>query len=132
MLPSTKRGHSAVSSSVNIRTYDGFRRRPTSSKLKLSQNYKRRGDAKRFRMEQISGESQSYAWNDGQACIAHRWPGLSFEARQDLMAVDGHSDDDDHTAMHTFPPGEEGMFLTHEGGENELCRELFEDEPQTK
>lgn len=43
------------------------------------------------------------------------------------MAVDG--DDDDDYMLGGFPPGEEGMFLSHEGGEDELCRALLEDQP---
>lgn len=46
---------SYLSSSVDVRTYDGFRRRPATSNLKLTQNYKRRAEAKRYRLEQISG-----------------------------------------------------------------------------
>lgn len=54
--------------------------------------------------------------------------GLSFEDRQDAMACD--SLDDQDFAMHTLPPGEEGMFLSHEGGEDELCKAIFNESPQ--
>ena len=35
--------------------------------------------------------------------------------------------EDDVAALNTLPPGEEGMFLSHEGGEEAFCRNLFED-----
>lgn len=56
--------------------------------------------------------------------------GLSFEDRQTLLDVQGSEwefDPDDDVAMATLPPGEEGMFLSHAGGEDELCRSLFEE-----
>ena len=34
---------------------------------------------------------------------------------------------DDHAALNTLPPGEEAMFLSHEGDDEALCRTLFED-----
>ncbi|RPD52686.1 hypothetical protein L226DRAFT_576759 [Lentinus tigrinus ALCF2SS1-7] len=103
-MSTRRKGRSYVSSSVDVRTYDGFRRRPTTSKLKLTQNYKCRAEAKRYRLQHISG--------------------LSFEDQQDAMAVDSDHDDDDFNMG--LPPGDEGMFLSHEGGEDELCKELFE------
>ena len=40
---------------------------------------------------------------------------------------DGDMDvDADHGMdMLSLPPGEEAMFLSHEGGEEELCRDMF-------
>ena len=35
--------------------------------------------------------------------------------------------EDDAVALNTLPPGEEAMFLSHEGGDEALCRTLFED-----
>ncbi len=52
----SKRGRSYLSASVDVRTYDGFRRRPQTSNLKLSQSYKRRVEAKQIRLQQISGK----------------------------------------------------------------------------
>ncbi|PIL35238.1 hypothetical protein GSI_03028 [Ganoderma sinense ZZ0214-1] len=75
--------------------------------LKLSQQAERRKQAKRMRFDRISG--------------------MSFEDRQawaDLNGGEEHSDDEEHLAMHMVPPGEEAMFLSHEGGEDELCRSL--------
>ena len=55
---------------------------------------------------------------------------MTFEDRQawtELNGGDGYSDDEECRAMHTAPPGEEAMLLSHEGGEDELCRSLFEE-----
>ena len=35
--------------------------------------------------------------------------------------------EDDVAALNTLPPGEEAMFLSHEGGDAALCHQLFED-----
>ncbi|TFK79062.1 hypothetical protein K466DRAFT_606431 [Polyporus arcularius HHB13444] len=104
---STK-GRSYVSSSVDIRTYDGFGRRPKIDHLKLSQSHKRRAERKRIRLQQISG--------------------LSFQDRQDVMAIDGDDGDaSEDEGWQTLPPGEEGMFLSNAGGEDELCKAIFDD-----
>ncbi len=42
------------------------------------------------------------------------------------MVVDGEEEDNKYMQVR-LPPGEEGMFLSHEGGEDERCRELLED-----
>ncbi len=53
---SGKSARSYVSGSVDIRTSRGFGRSPQLSILKLSQNYKRRQEASRGRIQLISGE----------------------------------------------------------------------------
>ena len=57
--------------------------------------------------------------------------GLSFEDRQMILDYDRSQEDaeweDDVAALNTLPPGEEAMFLSHEGGDEALCRTLFED-----
>lgn len=57
---------------------------------------------------------------------------MTFEDRQAWVDLNGGdcSDDEEYRAMHTAPPGEEGMLLSHEGGEDELCRSLFEETKQ--
>ena len=57
---------------------------------------------------------------------------MSFEDREkwaELSKALDHPDDEDYHAMHTIPPGEEAMFLSHEGGDDELCQAIF-DEPK--
>ncbi len=39
---------------------------------------------------------------------------------------DGQAHGSDDEGMETIPPGEEAMFLSHAGGEDELCRSLLE------
>ncbi|RPD52266.1 hypothetical protein L227DRAFT_568703 [Lentinus tigrinus ALCF2SS1-6] len=78
-----------------------------TSNLKLSQSHKRCTEAKRLQLQQISG--------------------LSFQDHDNVMAID--DDNDNGLAMHMLPPGEEGMFLSHKGGEDELCKAIFKDMP---
>ncbi len=64
----------------------------------------------------------------GVIISSHGCIGMSFEARDEVMAVDDieyNADRDD--GWYTLPPGEEGMFLSHEGGEDELCKAIFDD-----
>lgn len=124
-MSSSKKSRSYVSASVELRTFDGFGRRSTTSNLKFSQNYRRRAQRKRYRMEHISGDISMALWLRTQL-INVSSVGLSFQDREDAMAVDPDSDSD--YELGTLPPGEEAMFMSHEGGEEELCREFFEDQ----
>ncbi len=36
--------------------------------------------------------------------------------------------DDEDIALHSLPPGEEAMFVSHAGGEDELCKLLLSEE----
>ncbi|TFK80109.1 hypothetical protein K466DRAFT_605604 [Polyporus arcularius HHB13444] len=112
-----KSGRSYVSTSVDVRTAQGLGKSSKTTTLKLSQKYKRAREAKRYRLEHISG--------------------LSFEQRDELMNMDkgqgGHNDGwEDEEGMYTIPPGEEGMFLSHAGGEDELCQSLLEEPPHKR
>ncbi|PIL29409.1 hypothetical protein GSI_09461 [Ganoderma sinense ZZ0214-1] len=101
---------SSISSAVDIHVPAGqLGIRTTKQTLRLSQQSQRRKEAKRQRFDLLSGLS-----------FADR------EAWADLNGDEDHSDDEFH-ALHTLPPGEEGMFLSHEGGEDELCQSLFEE-----
>ena len=53
---------------------------------------------------------------------------MTFEDRQAWAEInEGDYSDEELQAMQTIPPGEEAMFLSHEGGEDELCHILFEE-----
>ncbi|RDX44104.1 hypothetical protein OH76DRAFT_1458094 [Lentinus brumalis] len=43
----------------------------------------------------------------------------------------GEEDEEYEAGMQTIPPGEEAMFMSHAGGEDELCRSLFEENMAT-
>lgn len=55
---------------------------------------------------------------------------MSFEDRQmmrDLEKNGADMDVDNEYDSLPLPPGEEAMFLSHEGGEYELCQQLFQE-----
>ena len=69
-------------------------------------------------------------------CAHTKFPlALSFKERQEFLEQarrddkeDGDwmdVDADEAAAFATLPPGEEGFFQSHAGGEEELCRNLF-------
>jgi hypothetical protein len=53
---------------------------------------------------------------------------MNFKEREALLDEDVAMDDltqDYDSAFHTFPPGEEGMFMSHAGGEEEVLEDII-------
>ncbi|OBZ69968.1 hypothetical protein A0H81_10470 [Grifola frondosa] len=82
-----------------------------------------RGKAHRVEVQHLGygAKRRSAANRQRSAQIAS----LSFEDRELLMQLDGAMHVDDDLVMHTLPPGEEAMLVSHAGGEVELCKEIF-------
>ena len=52
--------------------------------------------------------------------------GLSFEDRDALERMDVDPLDEEDAPLNLpLPPGEESLFFSHAGGEEELCHEIF-------
>lgn len=58
---------------------------------------------------------------------------MSFQEREETIAAGGgaqdpdwEDEDEDMSGFNQLPPGEEGILQSHEGGEEELSRTIFE------
>ncbi|TFY62236.1 hypothetical protein EVJ58_g3989 [Rhodofomes roseus] len=103
---------SYLSSSVAVTSGNPFGPRKRSRNVKLSSSKKRR--------EENAAEQRLFV------------AGLSFEDRDAYNALNAEpsvqpqedNQDNDYEDMYSLPPGEEAFFLSHAGGEMELCQDL--------
>ncbi|OBZ67902.1 hypothetical protein A0H81_12134 [Grifola frondosa] len=110
MKSSRRKGTSFLSKSVKVR-YGGMVGSPVITEThRLSDAHKRRAEALKARRAHIDA--------------------MSFQDRQAMMDIDPEFNDDGDgppdPLFCSLPPGEEAMFMSHAGGEEQLCRDIFE------
>ncbi|KAI0354456.1 hypothetical protein OH77DRAFT_1456513 [Trametes cingulata] len=107
MSRSRGRGPSGVSAAVDIRYSAGIGRRSRTASHLYRDAPKRRAKAQQQYRERVAGFD--YVQREAAA----------------QMDVDMEGWEDD-PLLFPIPPGDEGVLASHAGGEEELCRELFE------
>ncbi|KAJ8455915.1 hypothetical protein ONZ51_g12302 [Trametes cubensis] len=106
MTAVSSRKATSLSKAVKMRSGGSFSKPTKTAVKRIAGAAARHTEALKLRLEQITG--------------------LSFEDRDALERMDVDPLDEEDAPLNLpLPPGEESLFFSHAGGEEELCHEIF-------
>jgi hypothetical protein len=116
---------SGLSNRVKVRTGSAFLGTGKSQVIKVNKSAKLVQEEIQRRHDQIACKTSLTPLNPFDL---RRIQAMSLADREHLMDDDiDMMDPDDMAAFHTVPPGEEGMFMAHAGGAEDLYEDIVEE-----